>query len=151
MNATILTEALIFCTTRSRKALPWYAQVTWVAMIICILFFEMNLATALWTGLVVGIAYTMFARAMYRQQLALLQREMLREHQATLPQQRSPSGSSPRWLPTSAPLRCSCLRSLMCPGQKVEFHLNTVPVNVFAGRFGSLLLCCMASIYNFVA
>ena len=71
-------------------------QVTWVAMIICILFFEMNLATALWTGLVVGIAYTMFARAMYRQQLAMLQREMLREHQQHLPAQRSPSGGSPR-------------------------------------------------------
>lgn len=81
-------------------------------MIICILFFEMNLATALWTGLVVGIAYTMFARAMYRQQLALLQREMLREHQATLPQQRSPSGSSPRWLSTPALLHCTCLRSI---------------------------------------
>ncbi|EIE27490.1 hypothetical protein COCSUDRAFT_45883 [Coccomyxa subellipsoidea C-169] len=71
-------------------------RVTWVAMIICILFFEMNLATALWTGLVVGIAYTMFARAMYRQQLALLQREMLREHQQHLPAQRSPSAGSPR-------------------------------------------------------
>ncbi|KAK9917471.1 hypothetical protein WJX75_004708 [Coccomyxa subellipsoidea] len=71
-------------------------RVTWVAMIICILFFEMNLATALWTGLVVGIAYTMFARAMYRQQLAMLQREMLREHQQHLPAQGSPSGGSPR-------------------------------------------------------
>ena len=39
-------------------------QVTWVAMIICILFFEMNLAMALWTGLIVGLAYTGFARAM---------------------------------------------------------------------------------------
>ena len=48
-------------------------RVTWVAMIICILFFEMNLAAALWTGLVVGVAYTMFARAMYRQQLAAIQ------------------------------------------------------------------------------
>ncbi|BDA48648.1 hypothetical protein COCOBI_12-3290 [Coccomyxa sp. Obi] len=71
-------------------------RVTWVAMIICILFFEMNLATALWTGLVVGIAYTMFARAMYRQQLALLQREMLREHQQHIPPQRTPTGGSPR-------------------------------------------------------
>ena len=72
-------------------------QVTWVAMIICILFFEMNLATALWTGLVVGIAYTMFARAMYRQQLAVLQREMAREqHQHLHP--RSVAGSSPRYV-----------------------------------------------------
>lgn len=51
-------------------------QVTWVAMIICILFFEMNLAMALWTGLIVGLAYTGFARAMYRTQLAAIQREV---------------------------------------------------------------------------
>ena len=45
-------------------------------MIICILFFEMNLAMALWTGLIVGLAYTGFARAMYRTQLAAIQREV---------------------------------------------------------------------------
>lgn len=76
-------------------------------MIICILFFEMNLATALWTGLVVGIAYTMFARAMYRQQLALLQREMLREHQQHAPPQRTPTGGSPR---SAHPARLFVLR-----------------------------------------
>lgn len=66
-------------------------------MIICILFFEMNLATALWTGLVVGIAYTLFARAMYRQQLAALQREMMREHpQPQAAASRSVNGGSPR-------------------------------------------------------
>lgn len=48
------------------------AQVTWVAMIICILFFEMSLANALWTGLIVGLAYTLFVRAMYRHQLAVV-------------------------------------------------------------------------------
>ena len=46
----------------------------------------------------VGIAYTLFARAMYRQQLAALQREMAREHGVasyaqTLPQR---SGGTPR-------------------------------------------------------
>ena len=51
------------------------------AMIICILFFDMELATALWTGLVVGIAYTLFVRAMYRSQLAALQREQAREQE----------------------------------------------------------------------
>lgn len=45
-------------------------------MIICILFFEMPLAMALWTGLIVGLAYTGFARAMYRTQLAAIQREV---------------------------------------------------------------------------
>ncbi|KAK9817576.1 hypothetical protein WJX74_000863 [Apatococcus lobatus] len=56
-------------------------RVTWVAMIICILFFDMELATALWTGLVVGIAYTLFVRAMYRSQLAAVQREQAREQE----------------------------------------------------------------------
>ncbi len=50
-------------------------------MIICILFFDMELATALWTGLVVGVAYTLFVRAMYRSQLAALQREQAREQE----------------------------------------------------------------------
>ena len=31
---------------------------------------------ALWTGLIVGLAYTGFARAMYRTQLAAIQREV---------------------------------------------------------------------------
>jgi hypothetical protein len=44
-------------------------RVTWVFMIICILFFEMNLSTALWSGIIAGIGYTLFVRAMYRQQL----------------------------------------------------------------------------------
>ncbi|KAK9815160.1 hypothetical protein WJX73_009205 [Symbiochloris irregularis] len=56
-------------------------RVTWVAMIICILFFEMPLAMALWTGLIVGLAYTGFARAMYRTQLAAIQREMARDRE----------------------------------------------------------------------
>lgn len=56
-------------------------RVTWVAMIICILFFEMSLAMALWTGLIVGLAYTGFARAMYRTQLAAIQREIARDRE----------------------------------------------------------------------
>ena len=50
-------------------------RVTWVAMIICILFFEMNLASALWTGIITGLAYTLFVRAMYQSQLDVLHRE----------------------------------------------------------------------------
>lgn len=53
-------------------------RVTWVAMIICILFFEMSLANALWTGLIIGLAYTLFVRAMYRHQLAVMMREQQR-------------------------------------------------------------------------
>lgn len=30
-------------------------RVTWVFMIICILFFEMQLSTALWSGIIAGI------------------------------------------------------------------------------------------------
>ena len=50
-------------------------RVTWVAMIICILFFEMNLASALWTGIITGLAYTLFVRAMYQSQLDVLHRD----------------------------------------------------------------------------
>lgn len=44
-------------------------------MIICILFFEMNLASALWTGIITGLAYTLFVRAMYQGQLDVIHRE----------------------------------------------------------------------------
>lgn len=53
-------------------------RVTWIFMIICILFFEMNLSTALWSGIVAGIGYTLFVRALYRQQLAAAQAEAAR-------------------------------------------------------------------------
>mmetsp|Transcript_3980 Transcript_3980/g.11563 ORF Transcript_3980/g.11563 Transcript_3980/m.11563 type:complete len:399 (+) Transcript_3980:162-1358(+) len=45
-------------------------RVTWVFMIICILFFEMNITTALWSGIFAGLGYTLFVRAMIRNQLA---------------------------------------------------------------------------------
>ncbi len=48
-------------------------RVMWVAMIVCILFFEMNLSNALWTGVVIGLSYTVFIRLMWRSQLALAQ------------------------------------------------------------------------------
>jgi hypothetical protein len=53
-------------------------RVTWVFMIICILFFEMQLSTALWSGIIAGIGYTLFVRAMYRQQLAAAAAEAAR-------------------------------------------------------------------------
>ncbi|KAL6779656.1 hypothetical protein ACKKBG_A13190 [Auxenochlorella protothecoides x Auxenochlorella symbiontica] len=49
-------------------------RVTWVAMIVSILFFDMNLASALWTGLVAGLAYSFMVRLMYRQHFAAMQR-----------------------------------------------------------------------------
>lgn len=42
-------------------------RVTWVAMIVSILFFEASLSSALWTGLVAGLAYAGMVRVMYRQ------------------------------------------------------------------------------------
>jgi len=44
-------------------------RVTWVAMIVSILFFNMDIANALWTGVIFGLGYTIFVRAMYRHQL----------------------------------------------------------------------------------
>ncbi len=47
----------------------------------------------------VGVAYTLFARAMYRQQLAALQRELQREQHAALPVSAlplPPPGDTPR-------------------------------------------------------
>lgn len=49
-------------------------RVTWVAMIVSILFFEMNLGAALWTGLIAGFAYSVMVRLMYRQHFAAMQR-----------------------------------------------------------------------------
>lgn len=55
-------------------------RVTWVAMIVSILFFNMDIANALWTGIIFGLGYTIFVRAMYRHQLRQLMREQaLRE------------------------------------------------------------------------
>lgn len=70
-------------------------QVTWVAMIICILFLEMNLAMSLWTGLIVGVAYTLFVRLMYRSQVAALHREYAREHPGALDHQPAPGNGAP--------------------------------------------------------
>jgi len=57
---------------RWRRA-PRRAQITWIATIVAVLFLNLNLPTALVAGLIVGVSYTLFARAMYRQQLAALQ------------------------------------------------------------------------------
>ena len=41
-------------------------RVTWVAMIISILFFDASLGAALWTGFVAGFAYIIMLRVIYR-------------------------------------------------------------------------------------
>jgi hypothetical protein len=55
-------------------------RVTWVAMIVSILFFEMSLGAALWTGLLAGCAYSIMVRLMYRQHFYAMRR--LAEHQS---------------------------------------------------------------------
>lgn len=51
-------------------SLKFETQWMWLqAMIVCILFFSMDLSTALWTGIIVGAGYTLFVRAMYSQQV----------------------------------------------------------------------------------
>ena len=71
-------------------------RVTWVAMIICILFFEMNLASALWTGIITGLAYTLFVRAMYQSQLDVLHREQaMRQGRLQAGAQPAADGASP--------------------------------------------------------
>lgn len=40
-------------------------RVTWVTMIICILFFEFSVAKSFLAGAIVGVVYTVFSKAMY--------------------------------------------------------------------------------------
>jgi hypothetical protein len=55
-------------------------RVTWVACIVSVLFFEMSLGAALWTGLLAGCAYSIMVRLMYRQHFYAMRR--LAEQQA---------------------------------------------------------------------
>lgn len=55
-------------------------RVCWVAMIVSILFFEMSLGAALWTGMLAGLAYSIMVRLMYRQHFFAMRR--LAEQQA---------------------------------------------------------------------
>lgn len=48
-------------------------RVCWVAMIVSILFFEASLASALWTGVVAGLAYALLIRVLYRQHFRAMQ------------------------------------------------------------------------------
>jgi hypothetical protein len=42
-------------------------------MIVSILFFEASLASALWTGMVAGLAYAIMVRVLYRQHFRAMQ------------------------------------------------------------------------------
>lgn len=65
-------------------------RVTWVAMIVSILFFEASLGSALWTGLVAGMAYSLMVRVMYRQHFEAMR--AYAEQHAAARQQLDPSG-----------------------------------------------------------
>ena len=56
-------------------------RVTWVSIIVSVLFFEMNLGSALWTGLLAGLAYSLMVRVMYRQHFAAMRR-LAEQHMA---------------------------------------------------------------------
>lgn len=82
-NALILSEQ----TPSGADVVFDCIRVTWVAMIVSILFFNMDIANALWTGVIFGLGYTIFVRAMYRHQL----RQLMREQQQQTNSADSPS------------------------------------------------------------
>lgn len=57
-------------------------RVCWVAMIVGILFFELTLDAALWTGVVAGLAYCCMVKLMYRQHFAAMRRLQQQQAQA---------------------------------------------------------------------
>lgn len=77
----------------------------------------MELATALWTGLVVGIAYTLFVRAMYRSQLAALQREQAREQERRAAAAAAAQAGTPAGVLGPAPVSPSDAGSSPAAGQ----------------------------------
>ena len=63
---------------------------------VLVLSLQMNLASALWTGLIAGLAYSFMVRLMYRQHFAAMQR--LTESQTAA------SGLSPSQRPPTVPI-----------------------------------------------
>ncbi|PSC71193.1 zinc finger family [Micractinium conductrix] len=68
-------------------------RVTWVAMIVSILFFEMSLGAALWTGLLAGMAYSVMVRLMYRSHFMAMRR--LAEQQAAARREQEQEAAGP--------------------------------------------------------
>lgn len=62
-------------------------RVTWVAMIVSILFFDASLSSALWTGLVAGLAYAAMVRVMYRQHFEAMRAYAEQQAQVEAPPQ----------------------------------------------------------------
>ena len=61
--------------------------------IVSILFFEMSLGAALWTGLLAGFAYSIMVRLMYRQHFYAMRR--LAEQQAAARREAEVGGGAP--------------------------------------------------------
>ncbi|KDD72229.1 hypothetical protein H632_c3665p1, partial [Helicosporidium sp. ATCC 50920] len=84
-------------------------RVTWVAMIVSILFFNMALTSALWTGLLAGLVYSFMVRLMYKQHFAAIAR--LAEQQAVARQSylATAGGGSPGGTPLPGAPRVAVL------------------------------------------
>eukprot|EP00887_Chlorella_sp_A99_P001200 scaffold14.g1200.t1 len=68
-------------------------RVCWVACIISILFFEMSLGAALWTGILAGLAYSILLRLAYRRHYVQIQQ--LQQQQQQLLATRAAAGRPP--------------------------------------------------------
>lgn len=69
-------------------------RVCWVAMIVSILFFEMSLGAALWTGMLAGLAYSIMVRLMYRQHFFAMRRLAEQQAAARREQEAAAAGDS---------------------------------------------------------
>lgn len=65
-------------------------RVTWIAMIVSILFFDASMGVALWTGMVAGAAYIVMLRLLYKQHFEALR--AYAEAQQALERERGPVG-----------------------------------------------------------
>ncbi len=70
---------------------------------VSILFFEMNLSSALFTGLVAGVAYSFMVRLMYRQHYAAMQRMAEQQQAATARAEAQQRAAAPAAAATPAP------------------------------------------------
>lgn len=78
-------------------------RVCWVAMIVSILFFEMSLGAALWTGMLAGLAYSIMVRLMYRQHFFAMRRLAEQQAAARREQEAASGGEAPVAAPAGAP------------------------------------------------
>jgi hypothetical protein len=71
-------------------------RVTWVAMIVSILFFEASLGSALSTGMFAGAAYAVMVRIMYRQHFEAMRAYNLQQQPENEPAVTTPPPPAPQ-------------------------------------------------------